>query len=611
VKSVLKPSFDAHRHTSRSQPRSLLAQPFAVGYGAAENVSPGEAIDTKYLIVRQLGQGGMGAVYEARHAGTGRRVAVKVIVGETLQKNRDVVARFQREARAAGAIESAHVVQVLDTGSIAKTCSDECEFKGGACMILAGATKGPMAKLDAAAEGLSGSEVIWQEGDLIRRAFSGRRIRQDGGRDGCHGRDLRFHTGGDATCEEDARLLAATAADWCERGGGTPFTFTRSWRRISCGAWGCISVLASVRTVDEGEEAKAAGYTPAITLERFPSTKPFRLRGSSLLWVPCPHEVKKTALDDKRRATGMSRDQYEAAHARPWYVFAGRKITNVPSEKLDKDVTAEERKNLAELGRKLALIDAADERFVDAFTVYRRANEIAEHTIAHDRGTFRAALKLAKRARIWSGDIGNIFQRFELGYEPVQHWVSHEDAAKLLDAVILPNRKAYVSFILATGAELAAVERAQRSDTSPDMVRVRGTKNAHRDRLVPVVTQWQKDLLTYVVAHADGEDGLLFTPWMSALRSIKQACIRAKVQHMNRHALRHTFAHWMKQEGVQHSELHVAMGHATTMMLDRIYGRAEGAELASAMAGSIAVRRAALTVIEGGKSRKTRQKATG
>jgi len=79
-------------------------------------VGPGDAIDTKYEIVRQLGQGGMGAVYEARHSGTGRRVAVKVIVGETLQKNAAVIARFQREARAAGAIESQHVVQVLDTG---------------------------------------------------------------------------------------------------------------------------------------------------------------------------------------------------------------------------------------------------------------------------------------------------------------------------------------------------------------------------------------------------------------------------------------------------------------------------------------------------------------
>ncbi len=83
---------------------------------------------------------------------------------------------------------------------------------------------------------------------------------------------------------------------------------------------------------------------------------------------------------------------------------------------------------------------------------------------------------------------------------------------------------------------------------------------------------------------------------------------------MNRHALRHTYAHWMKQEGVPHSELYVAMGHSTTAMLDRIYGRAEGTELASAMSGSIAVRRAALTVIQGGKGRKSPKspkKATG
>ena len=76
----------------------------------------GKIIDGKYEVIRLLGQGGMGAVYEARHLGTGRRVAVKLIVAEALLRGGDIVARFQREARASGAIDSQHVVQVLDTG---------------------------------------------------------------------------------------------------------------------------------------------------------------------------------------------------------------------------------------------------------------------------------------------------------------------------------------------------------------------------------------------------------------------------------------------------------------------------------------------------------------
>jgi hypothetical protein len=73
-------------------------------------------IDGKYQLVRKLGEGGMGAVYEARHRGTGRRVAVKVIAAASLAKNPEVVGRFQREAMASGAIESQYIAQVLDTG---------------------------------------------------------------------------------------------------------------------------------------------------------------------------------------------------------------------------------------------------------------------------------------------------------------------------------------------------------------------------------------------------------------------------------------------------------------------------------------------------------------
>ena len=76
----------------------------------------GETIDGRYRCLRVLGQGGMGAVYEAEHTGTGRRVAVKVIHADMVKKT-EMVLRFHREARVAGSIETPHIVQVLDTGT--------------------------------------------------------------------------------------------------------------------------------------------------------------------------------------------------------------------------------------------------------------------------------------------------------------------------------------------------------------------------------------------------------------------------------------------------------------------------------------------------------------
>ncbi|HEY4119849.1 MAG TPA: serine/threonine-protein kinase [Byssovorax sp.] len=74
-----------------------------------------EVIGERYRVVRLLGSGGMGAVYEAVDATNGKSVAVKVISDERAQKPTDV-ARFDREARAAGAIRSPHIVEVLDSG---------------------------------------------------------------------------------------------------------------------------------------------------------------------------------------------------------------------------------------------------------------------------------------------------------------------------------------------------------------------------------------------------------------------------------------------------------------------------------------------------------------
>ena len=77
----------------------------------------GKLLDSRYEVTRRIGGGGMGNVYEAQHSGTGRRVAIKVISTGDVAKDAQLVGRFQREARAAGAVDTQHICQVLDTGT--------------------------------------------------------------------------------------------------------------------------------------------------------------------------------------------------------------------------------------------------------------------------------------------------------------------------------------------------------------------------------------------------------------------------------------------------------------------------------------------------------------
>ncbi|MBX3203856.1 MAG: protein kinase [Labilithrix sp.] len=76
----------------------------------------GLAVGGKYEIRRVLGAGGMGVVCEAVHLDLGKRVAVKLI-DKTMKESELIVARFRREARAAGQINSEHIVDVFDVGA--------------------------------------------------------------------------------------------------------------------------------------------------------------------------------------------------------------------------------------------------------------------------------------------------------------------------------------------------------------------------------------------------------------------------------------------------------------------------------------------------------------
>jgi eukaryotic-like serine/threonine-protein kinase len=81
------------------------------------SLAPGDVIENKYEIVRLLGEGGMGAVFEGRNRLIERRVAIKVLHAEA-RAAAGVVERFEREARAAGMIGGDHILEVLDLGSL-------------------------------------------------------------------------------------------------------------------------------------------------------------------------------------------------------------------------------------------------------------------------------------------------------------------------------------------------------------------------------------------------------------------------------------------------------------------------------------------------------------
>ena len=70
-------------------------------------------IASRYVPVRLIAQGGMGAVYEVEHVRTGERLALKVLLSG-VGASAEALSRFKREARASARIKSDHVVRVID-----------------------------------------------------------------------------------------------------------------------------------------------------------------------------------------------------------------------------------------------------------------------------------------------------------------------------------------------------------------------------------------------------------------------------------------------------------------------------------------------------------------
>lgn len=87
------------------------------GRAAHENVTPPPKAIGEFTIVREVGRGGMGVVYEAVQESLGRHVALKVLSLPTLL-NPKHLERFRFEARAAARLQHPHIVPVFGVGEV-------------------------------------------------------------------------------------------------------------------------------------------------------------------------------------------------------------------------------------------------------------------------------------------------------------------------------------------------------------------------------------------------------------------------------------------------------------------------------------------------------------
>ena len=76
----------------------------------------GIALEERYQILREIGRGGMGVVYEAEHVELGKKVAIKVMLDKYANDD-EAIARFKREALAASRIGNPHIIDVSHIGA--------------------------------------------------------------------------------------------------------------------------------------------------------------------------------------------------------------------------------------------------------------------------------------------------------------------------------------------------------------------------------------------------------------------------------------------------------------------------------------------------------------
>lgn len=151
-------------------------------------------------------------------------------------------------------------------------------------------------------------------------------------------------------------------------------------------------------------------------------------------------------------------------------------------------------------------------------------------------------------------------------YTPRERWLPKDEVVALLD--ILPEHwREQVIMYLHLGIRASEIYRITPTDVDfgSGEVRIRGTKTAGADRMVPMTPEVRAILLKAVNRDP------MFRSWTHRDYTLKHACEKAQIARCSLNDFRRTYATEMARAGVPMHVLMRLMGHTSTKMLEKVY----------------------------------------
>lgn len=305
-----------------------------------------------------------------------------------------------------------------------------------------------------------------------------------------------------------------------------------------------------------------------------------------------------TKESDKKRAHAVARE-LERQLADPTYRATNETTIGVACDNLREHLTNKGRaeatlefykEKLAHIQRvfgsetPLSKITAAT---VDNYTRTRRREgegkiRASMHTISKEVKALGLMLKVARRRGEFDRDVSQVMPvGFSAGYVPRTRRVTQAEAWALI-AVLPPGPARYTAFVCATTARDRAVHRARGGDLTAAGIEVRDKKTKTSTRTVPL-TKVTRPFAELAFEGVDPGDPV--APGISSVRHAYDTAVkRLGLPHLSPNDIRRSVAHWHLEAGVPRDVVAAFMGHASTKMLDAVYGKLDAGQIGAAMA---------------------------